>query len=163
MSACRVAVLAGVALASASDAAADRRVGFAVLAGSEPAPVAGAIASVRADLPSLGFTAMPAGALRDALEGPLSDTSEAAALGRGRELLERARDAYAEFEYERALAELEAIDRVLIDREPTQPAVELLIERHILGGVVHESRGRPAEARRAFRLVHHLDPQGRRW
>lgn len=161
MSACRVAVLAGVALASASDAAAERRVGFAVLAGSEPAPVASAIASVRADLPSLGFSAMPAGALRDALEGPLADSDESAALARGRELLERAKDAFAEFEYERALAELEAIDRVLLDREPTRPFVELLVERYILAGVVHEGRSRPADARRAFQLVHHLDPERR--
>jgi hypothetical protein len=159
MWACRVAVLAGVALASASDAAAERHVGFAVLAGSEPAPVATAIARVRADLPSLGFTAMPPGALRDALEGPLSDSGEAAVLARVRELTDRAKEAYAGFEYERALAELEAIDRVLLDREPTPTTVELLAERHLLAGVVHEGRGRQTDARRAFQLVHHLDPQ----
>ena len=39
--------------------------------------------------------------------------------------------------------------------------IELLVERHLLAGQVHEGRGRPADARRDFRLVRQLDPDRR--
>ena len=162
MSACRVAVLAGVALASASAASAEAgetRVGFAVLAGPE-ADSGPAVESARAACAERGLIPMPAGALRAALERPLAG-GDRDGLSRARRQLRAAREAYTRFEYERALTELNAIDRLLLDREPTSALVELMVERHLLAGLVHEGQGRPADTRRAFRLVRQLDPDRR--
>jgi PEGA domain len=167
MSARRVAVLAGVALVLVSPAAgaAPKRVGFAVLveADADAAPrSARAVDAVRAGLAGRGLAPVPAGALRAALEEPMAPGDPAAAaLAGARERLDSARQAYTEFEYDRALAELDAIDRLLLDREPAPPLVALLVERHLLAGLVHEGRRRPADARRSFRMVHHLDPERR--
>jgi hypothetical protein len=158
MSARRVAVLAGVALASASAHAGERRVGFAVLAGSESRS-RGAVESARAECAQRGLAPV-AGELRSALEERLpADGGDA--LARAREELTAAKEAYTRFDYERALADLAEVDRLLVDREPTPPLVQVMVERHLLAGLVHEGRRRPVEARRAFRTVHHLDPDRR--
>jgi len=172
MSACCVAVLAGVALASATAVAgesAGKRVGFAVLAGAETEPASGsAVESLRADLAARGLVPVPDGELRAALEAPLppgagdsTGGGDADAVARARQRLGAAKDAYAAFEYERALTELEAIDRSILAREPSPAVVALMVQRHLLAGLVHEGRGRPADARRSFRLVHRLDPRRR--
>jgi len=164
MLACRVAVLAGVALASATAAAGDRQVGFAVLADSEADSRRGdrAIEAVRPDLARHGLASIPAGDVRDALEAPLPPgSSSAGAVARARKQLDTARESYSRFEYERALADLEAVDRLLLAREPSPQLIEVLVQRHLLAGLIHEGRRRPAEARRSFRLVRHLDPSRR--
>jgi len=174
MSARRVAVLAGVALAFAAPASAgERRFGVAVVgdgveaedgdaSGGGGAAAREAAGSLRADLAARGVALVPPGELRGALEGPLpADDGDAAALARARQRLAAAGDAYAGFQYERALAALELIDRQLIDRQPSPALIALLAERHLLAGLVHEGRGRPADARRSFRTVHHLDPARR--
>jgi hypothetical protein len=156
MSACRVAVLAGVALASASAEAGDTRVGFAVLAGAE-ADSRSAVESARTACAEQGLVPLPAGALRAALERPLARDD----LARARSRLGAAREAYTRFEYARALTELHAVDRLLVDREPGPRVIELMVERHLLAGLVHEGQRRPADARRDFRLVRRLDPDRR--
>ena len=156
MSACRVAVLAGVALASASAEAGEARVAIAVLAGAE-ADSGRAVESARAACAEHGLIPLPAGVLRDALERPLAGDD----LARARRQLGAAREAYTRFEYARALTELNAVDRLLVDREPAPPVIELMVERHLLAGLVHEGQGRPADTRRDFRLVRRLDPDRR--
>ncbi|HKE20415.1 MAG TPA: PEGA domain-containing protein, partial [Kofleriaceae bacterium] len=160
MSAHRVAVLAGVVLASASAHAGERRVGFAVLAGSEARSRA-AVESARAECAGLGLAPV-GGELRAALEEPLPPEGEReVALTRARRQLGAAEEAYKRFDYERALADLGEVDRLVVDREPTPPVVRLMVERHLLAGLVEEGRRRPVEARRAFRAVQHLDPDRR--
>lgn len=154
-----------VAVAAPDTAAAEptgRRIAFASLATTD-ADVAGPIDTARNELAAIGHRAVPPGPLRDALEGPLPEASAGeppaiAPLRRARARLSAARDAFAEFEYERALAELTGVDEVLLELEPSAPVVEVLVERHLLAGVVQEGRKKPALARDAFRVVHHLDP-----
>jgi hypothetical protein len=156
MSACRVAVLAGVALASASAEAGELRVAIALLGGVE-ADSGRAVESARAACAEHGLVPLPDGELRAALERPLAGDD----LARARRQLGAAREAYTRFEYARALTELNAVDRLLVDREPSPSVVELMVERHLLAGLVHEGQGRPADARRDFRLVRRLDPDRR--
>ncbi len=148
--------MAAVALASASAEAGETRVGFAVLAGAE-ADSGRAVESARAACAERGLVPMPAGALRAALERPLAGDDLAVA----RRQLGAAREAYTRFEYARALTELIAVDRLLVDREPAPPVIELMVERYLIAGLVHEGQGRPADARRDFRLVRRLDPDRR--
>jgi hypothetical protein len=156
MSACRVAVLVGLCLAPAAPASAAREVGFANLAGSE---AESSIDKARGQLGRHGYQAIESGTLRAALEEPLPPGSGATpALGRARNHLAAAREAYASFELDRALGELEKIDDLLLDREPSQPVVDVLVQAHLLAGQVHESRDQPDEAVASFRLVRHLDP-----
>jgi hypothetical protein len=156
MSSCRVAVLAGVVLAAAPAAANERRVGFAVLTDEE---ASGAVESARAECAAAGLVPIPDGELRQALEQPLRPgADDAEVLDRARQRLRAAREAYSRFDDRRALTQLQAVDRMLLDREPTPAVVELLAERHLVAGLVHESRGRGGEARGAFRLVRELDP-----
>jgi PEGA domain len=157
---CRVAVLAGVALAASAPAAADeRRVGFAVLTDEE---AGSAVESARAECAAAGLVPIPDGELRQALEQPLEPgADETGLLARAGQRLRAAREAYSRFDENRARAQLLAVDRLLLDREPTPALVELLAERHLVAGLVHETRGQRDEARRAFRLVRELDPSRR--
>src|SRR5687768_9844590 len=98
MSACRVAVLAGVALASASAEAGELRVAFALLGGVE-ADSGRAVESARAACAEHGLVPLPDGELRAALERPLAGDD----LARARRQLGAAREAYTRFEYARAL------------------------------------------------------------
>jgi hypothetical protein len=180
MSAARVSVLAGLALAISGSSASgepgalrEARGGVAVVPSGQPAtdgdvdsigaaavdsPAASrAATAIRAELADRGFGSP---ATRDALEGGLGD-DEAAALADAARAVADAREAYATFEYDRALARLEAIDRLLIDREPSPAGHALLVERHLLAGLVHEGRGRTADATRSFRALHHLAPARR--
>ncbi|HUS63545.1 MAG TPA: PEGA domain-containing protein [Kofleriaceae bacterium] len=156
-----VLALLAVPDAAAAGEPAGRRIAFASLAGPG-ADVSGSIDSARNELATLGHRAVPPGELRDALEGPLpegsGDASAAGPLRRARERLSGAKDAFAGFEYERALTELDGVDEVLLDIEPSTPVIEVLIERYLLAGVIQEGRKRPKEARESFRVVHHLDP-----
>jgi hypothetical protein len=157
MSVRRGAVLVGLILGPAAAEAEPRRVGFANVAGSvDPSA---AIAAAHGQLEPHGYRPVDSGAVRAALEKPLPEaTATTPALGRARDHLAGAREAYARFEYDRALGELGRIDDLLLDREPSQPVIELLIQRYLLAGQVHEGRERPAEAIAAFRTVRHLDP-----
>lgn len=167
MSARRVAVLTGLAMVSAhavlstDTSAGERRVGFAVLVEDDRSTSsADFLASVRSELAAGGLASPPRGELRSALEEPPGAAADDGLAG-ARKRLTAAREAYVRFDYDRALAGLVALDRVLLDREPTPALVALLVERHLLAGLVHEGRGRLADARRSFRAVHHLDPDRR--
>ena len=71
--------------------------------------------------------------VRAALEKPLPEAAATTpALGRARDHLAGAREAYARFEDDRALGELARIDALLLDREPSQPVIELLVERNLI-------------------------------
>lgn len=156
MSVRRVAVLVGLCVAPASAASGAREVGFANLAGAE---AEGSIDKARGQLGRHGYRPIQSGSLRAALEEPLPQGGGTTpALGRARNHLAAAREAYASFEYDRALGELDRIDELLLDREPSQPLIEILVQRHLLAGQVHESRDQPDDAVAAFRLVRHLDP-----
>jgi hypothetical protein len=157
MSVRRLAVLVGLcAVPATALASGARQVGFANLAGAE---AESSIDAARGQLGRHGYRAIQSGSLRAALEEPLPQgAGSTPALGRARSHLAAAREAYASFEYERALGELERIDELLLDREPSQPVIEILVQRHLLEGQVHESRDRPDDAVAAFRLVRHLDP-----
>ncbi|HEU5054979.1 MAG TPA: PEGA domain-containing protein [Kofleriaceae bacterium] len=157
MSVRRVAVLVGLCVAMvAAPASGAREVGFANLAGSE---AESSIEAARGQLGRHGYKPVQEGSIRAALEEPLPQGSGATpALGRARQHLAAAREAYADFEYDRAAGALEQIDELLLDREPSQPVIEILIQRHLLAGQMHESRDRPDEAVDSFRLVRHLDP-----
>ena len=151
-----VAAAAGPARSGGRDAT--RRVAFVNLAPAG-ADVAGPIGAARRDAGAAGLRALPPGPLRTALEAPLqSSPREPSPLGPARELLGAAREAYARFDYERALGSLEAADELLLDREPSEPVIELLVERHLLAGLVHEGRGHAARAVQSFRTVQHLAP-----
>lgn len=157
MSVRRVAVLLGLCIGPAAAAASGaRQVGFANLAGTEAER---SIDAARKQLGRHGYRPVDSGSLRAALEEPLPQGAGATpALGRARNHLAAAREAYASFEYDRALGELERIDELLLDREPSQPLIDIMVQRHLLAGQVHESRDEPDEAVEAFRLVRHLDP-----
>ena len=157
MSVRRVAVLVGVCIAPAAALAnGPRQVGFANLSGPE---AESSIDEARGQLGRHGYRAVDSGALRAALEEPLPEgPATTPALGRARNHLASAREAYASFEYDRAMGELERIDELLLDREPSQPLVDIIIQAHLLAGQVHESRDRLDEAVASFRLVRHLDP-----
>lgn len=162
MSLGRVAALV-VALGAtqSADARSTRRIAFASLA--PDTDIGGSVDAARTDLAARGHKAVPPGRLREALEAPLppadqEDTGEGSPLARGRQRIGKAREAYASFDYERALTALDAVDEVILDREPSPPLVELLAERHLLAGLIHEGRKHPSQARESFRLVHHLDP-----
>ncbi len=157
MSVRRVAVLVGLCLApAAAMASGPRQVGFANLAGSE---AESSIDAARGQLGRHGYRPIESGSLRAALEEPLPQgAASTPALGRARNHLAAAREAYASFEYDRAMGELERIDELLLDREPSQPAIDIVIQSHLLAGQVHESRDQPDEAVESFRLVRHLDP-----
>jgi len=162
MSVRRVAVLAGLALAPAAAMAASgaRTVGFANLGGQA---AEASIEEARGELKGHGYKGLDSGALRASLEEPLPQGTAGSGatglpLGRARNHLAAAREAFASFEYDRALSELAKIDALLNDREPSQPLVDLLVQRHLLAGQVHEGRDKPDEALDAFRLVRHLDP-----
>lgn len=156
MSVRRVAVLVGVCMGPAAAASAARTVGFANLDGQA---AEGSIEEARGELGRHGYRALDSGALRAALEEPLPAGAAATpTLRRARNQLAAAREAYASFEYDRALAELARIDELLLDREPSGPVLEILVQRHLLAGQVHEGRDRPDEALDSFRLVRHLDP-----
>ena len=159
----RAVILAAALLASApahADAG-PARVGFANLAPARSGAAA-AIDRARAALPAHRLVALPPGAVRDALEAPLAPAGDGdtarAPLARAREHLAAARRAYASFAYPRALTELDAVDHALMDREPSPPVTDALVERFLLAGLVAAGSGHPARARAAFRLVHHLDP-----
>jgi hypothetical protein len=156
MSVRRLAVLVGLCAAPATAlASGGRQVGFANLAGAE---AESSIDAARGQLGRHGYRPIQSGSLRTALEEPLPQgAGSTPALGRARSHLAAAREAYASFEYDRALGELERIDELLLDREPSQPVVEILVQRHLLAGQVHESQDRPNDAVAAFRLVRHLD------
>lgn len=131
-------------------------VGFANLAGAE---AESSIDSARNQLGRYGYRPIDSGGLRAALEEPMPQGSGATpTLGRARNHLAAAREAYASFDYDRALGELRRIDELLLDREPSQPLIDILVQSHLLAGQVHESRDRPEEALASFRLVRHLDP-----
>lgn len=156
-------ILAAVLVAGAPAHAGSRasRVGFANLAPARSGAAA-AIDRARAGLPAHQLAALAPGAVRDALEAPLastgSDDATRAPLARARERLAAARRAYASFDYARALTELAAIDAALLDREPSPPVTDALVERFLLAGLVAAGSGHPGRARGSFRLVHHLDP-----
>src|SRR6185503_12622431 len=121
------------------------------------------IEEARGELKGHGYKGLDSGALRASLEEPLPQGTAGGGgpglpLGRARNHLAAAREAFASFEYDRALGELAKIDALLIDREPSQPLTDLLVQRHLLAGQVHEGRDKPDEALDAFRLVRHLDP-----
>lgn len=159
MSVRRVAVLVGLfAAPAAAMASGARTVGFANLGGQA---AEASIEEARGELKSHGYQAIDSGALRASLEEPLPVGGGGATslpLGRARNHLAAAREAFASFEYDRALAELAHIDELLLDREPSQPVIDILVQRHLLAGQVHEGRDRPDEALQSFRLVRHLDP-----
>jgi hypothetical protein len=159
MSVRRVAVLVGLAIAPAAAMAASgpRTVGFANLGGQA---AEASIEEARGELKGHGYKGLDSGALRASLEEPLPAGSAGGVLplGRARNHLAAAREAFAGFEYDHALAELAHIDELLIDREPSQPLIDILVQRHLLAGQVHEGRNKPDEALDSFRLVRHLDP-----
>jgi hypothetical protein len=156
MSVRRVAVLVGLCLVPTAVASAARTVGFANLDGQA---AESSIEEARGELGRHGYRPLDSGALRAALEEPLPAGAAATpALRRARNHLAAAREAYASFEYDRALAELARIDELLLEREPSGPVLEILVQRHLLAGQVHEGRDRPDEALESFRLVRHLDP-----
>jgi hypothetical protein len=136
MSVRRVAVLVGLAMAPAAAMAASgpRTVGFANLGGQA---AEASIEEARGELKSHGYKGLDSGALRASLEEPLPAGTGGGVLplGRARNHLAAAREAFAGFEYDRAL-----------------------VQRHLLAGQVHEGRNKPDEALDAFRLVRHLDP-----
>jgi len=162
MSVRRVAVLAGLAMAPAAAMAASgaRTVGFANLGGQA---AEASIEEARGELKSHGYKGLESGALRASLEEPLPQggtggSATGLPLGRARNHLAAAREAFASFEYDRALGELAKVDELLVDREPSQPVMDILVQRHLLAGQVHEGRDKPDEALDSFRLVRHLDP-----
>ena len=163
MSACRVALVAAAILASAPAHAGSgpARVGFANLAPAASGAAA-AIDRARAALPAHRLAALAPGAVRDALEAALPPTeggdTARAPLARARERLAAARRAYASFAYSRALTDLDAVNHALLNREPSPPVTDALVERFLLAGLVASDTGHPGRARAGFRLVHHLDP-----
>ncbi len=162
MSVRRVAVLAGLALAPAAAMAASgaRTVGFANLGGQA---AEASIEEARGELKGHGYKGLDSGTLRASLEEPLPQGGSSAGptsmpLGRARNHLAAAREAFASFEYDRALGELAKIDELLLDREPSQPLMDILVQRHLLAGQVREGQNKPDDALDSFRLVRHLDP-----
>lgn len=152
--ACAVVVTTAV-LCAHGDASAAPRVAFANAAeldrGAETL-----IESLRPGLIQDGYETVPPGDLREALEAPLAASEDR--LAQARSLLATAKDAYAGFQFDRALEQLADVDPLLADQPQSDRLIEILAERYVLAGLVHAGAKRPTEAEAAFAMVKRLRP-----
>lgn len=132
-----------------------KRTAIVRLAGPEDA-VDEAIAKLRAKLVEHDHEPIGGGELQARLEQPGGPSS--ADLERASSLLHRAKNSYAQFEYQAALSELAELDQALAGEPGTSQVRELLAERYLLAGLIHHGNGDHDRARRAFRMTRAMEP-----
>ncbi len=115
------------------------------------------IESLRPGLIQDGYETVPPGELRDALEAPLAASEDR--LAQARSLLAAAKDAYAGFQFEKALEELAQINPLLSDQHFSDKLTEILAERYVLEGLVYVGAKKPSRAEAAFAVVKQLRPE----
>jgi hypothetical protein len=107
------------------------------------------------------FAPVPTGPVAAALEGPLAPSPEAArdaAVQQADARVAEADDAVTRFDYERAVAELNAAEAALVDVRPEPPLVARLAEINFRRGVVAMAVSDSDAAIVAFRVVRRLAP-----
>ena len=147
------AVLAGLCASAWADG---KRLGFVNLSRAPDAPAT--VTSLRQQVSPQGYELVESEGLRKALEAPLPASAESALVSQARSLIGSAKDAYANFSYELAIARLQAVDALLMSSSPSPEVVAALVERYLLTGLVYAGMGDAPAVERAFRLVQHLQP-----
>lgn len=147
-----MALVAWVAGIAAADTAPP--VGFANAAvdAEAAAPI---IESLRLGIANEGMVALDDADLVAALEQPLAarGSIDAALVA-----LAAAKEAYAGFEYDAALAALARVDKALGELPTTDKVLEVAADRHLLAGLIHAGRNAEARAMESFRVVSRIDP-----
>lgn len=137
-----------------------RRIAFVNVA-RDPARVQNTIEHLRPFILKGGeWVDLGEGPARQSLEGPLDpDTSATSeAVTRATALLSRTREAFAQFEYDTALAELRQTEVLLRGLAPHPAVVGALAEMNLLEGLVRLGQGDADLALEAFRVVRRLAP-----
>jgi hypothetical protein len=114
------------------------------------------IESLRPGLIQDGYETVPPGDLREALEAPLAASEDR--LAQARSLLAAAKDAYAGFQFERALEQLARVNPLLAEQHYSDKLAKILAERYVLEGLVYVGAKNPSRAEAAFAMVKRLRP-----